>query len=382
MTSYLPALVSFWRRVDWLLVAAIIPLLGAGLVTMSSFLEAEQSYFFSRQLVWITVSLAVFFVFSFIDWRFLRRSGVLVTLFILACALLLLVTLVGRTVRGSQSWFSFCGVSLQPVDFVKPILILLLAKYFSRRHIEIGHFRHIFVSGIYALIPFVLVLWQPDFGSALIIFLIWLGMIMFSGISKRHLLLVFTAAVLVAVFFWFFVFQPYQQQRILTFLQPLTDIRGAGYSTFQSTIAVGSGQLFGKGVGYGTQSRLKFLPEYETDFIFAAFAEEWGFIGALFLFALFGIVIYRILMMSMRGATNFETLFGVGIIIWFVGHAVINIGMNIGLLPVTGLTLPFLSYGGSHLLAELMSLGMLVGMSNYARVYHRDDIKKEFLGLA
>lgn len=369
-----------WRRLDWLLLGAVLPLLGAGLLTMSAF--TRESYFVERQLIWIAVSLGVFSLFSFIDWRFLRRSGVLVTLFFASCALLLLLTIFGRTISGAQSWFKLGSLSLQPADFMKLVLILMLAKYFSRRHIEIAHFRHIFISGTYAFIPFVLILLQPDFGSAIVLFLLWLGLVIFSGISKKHLLAVFGAAALSFFLFWSFIFAPYQKTRIVTFLHPLADVRGAGYSSFQSTIAVGSGQILGKGVGYGTQSRLKFLPEYQTDFIFAAFAEEWGFIGVLILFFLFAIVIWRILKISMLGETNFETLFGVGLAIMLMSHFAINIGMNLGLLPVTGLTLPFISYGGSHLLAEFAGLGILTGMSAYNRAYHRDDMRNEFLGVA
>jgi rod shape determining protein RodA len=206
-------------------------------------------------------------------------------------------------------------------------------------------------------------------------------MTIFSGISKKHLLLVFGTGAVAFLLLWTMVFAPYQKARIVTFLNPLHDIRGTGYNSFQSTIAVGSGQILGKGVGFGTQSRLKFLPEYQTDFIFAAFAEEWGFIGVIILFALFGIVLWRIIRHSMIGETNFESLFGIGLAIFLLSHFIINVGMNIGLLPVTGLTLPFVSYGGSHLLVEFLGLGILMGMRRYSRGFHRDDMKNEFLGI-
>lgn len=374
---------SIWRRqnIDWLLVLALIPLTAVGLVTMNSF-AADERYFFNRQIWWLLISATLFFIFSFIDWRFLRRSGVVTGLFLLGCGLLVLLTIGGQIRQGAQSWFEVGSFSLQPVDFMKIILVLILAKYFSLRHVEIAHLRHIVVSGFYTLIPFVFVLLQPDFGSAIIIFLIWFGIVLFAGISKKHLLLVFLIGLSAVLVLWLFIFQPYQKARILTFLHPLTDIRGAGYSSFQSTVAIGSGQLFGKGVGYGTQSRLKFLPEYQTDFIFAAFAEEWGLVGVVIFFFLFGVVFWRILNNALLGETNFEALFGVGVAITLMAHFTISVGMNVGLLPVTGLTLPFVSYGGSHLLAEFMGLGILMGMRRYSRAYHRDDIKNEFLGLA
>ena len=180
---------------------------------------------------------------------------------------------------------------------------------------------------------------------------------------------------------WFFVFAPYQKQRILTFVHPLTDIQGAGYNAYQSTIAVGSGEWFGKGIGFGTQSKLSFLPEYQTDFIFAAFAEEWGFVGVLLLFALFGILFYRIIKLSFYGASNFEVLFGLGVAILFASHFIIHIGMNIGLLPVTGTTIPFMSYGGSHLLTEFMALGILTAMAKYKVAVHREVIAKSDMSL-
>jgi len=364
--------------IDWLLLGFLLPIIGAGLITMNSFVG--ETAFVGKQLAWVGIGLAIFFIFSFIDFRFLRRTDVLITLFILFSGFLVTLLFFGESVRGAKSWFQFGGFAWQPTDFMKLVLILILAKYFSRRHVEIRHFKHIFISGLYALVPFTLVFWQPDLGSAIIIFLIWLGLAIVAGISKKHLLLIFLIVLLVLIVFWFFLLEPYQKDRILVFLHPLADLSGAGYNAYQSTIAVGSGELFGKGVGYGTQSRLQFLPEYETDFIFAAFAEEWGFVGSALLLILFGLVIWRILRVALVGASNFEILFGIGVAILFVSQMVVNIGMNVGLLPVTGLPLPFMSYGGSHLLAEFVALGILAGMRRQARIAHPDDLKHEFVG--
>ncbi|HEY4511390.1 MAG TPA: rod shape-determining protein RodA [Candidatus Paceibacterota bacterium] len=364
--------------IDWVLFGAILPLLGAGLVTMHSFLEDNR--YFEKQLIWISVSLILFFIMSMIDFRLLRRTSVIVTLFAVSCSLLILVLLIGKTVKGAQSWFDLGFISFQPSDPIKLVLILLLAKYFSRRHIEIAHFRHILVSGLYTFIIFFLVLLQPDFGSAIIIFLVWLGMVLVSGISKKHLLVVFLVGLVAFGGLWAYGFKEYQKNRIKNFLHPLTDIRGSGYNAYQSMIAVGSGQILGKGIGYGTQSKLKFLPEYQTDFIFAAFAEEWGFGGVLLLFILFGIVMWRIIQAALLGATNFEILFGAGLAILLMSHFIVNVGMNVGLLPVTGTTIPFLSYGGTHLLTTFLGLGILMGMRRYRRDAHKDSIKNEFLG--
>ncbi|MEK7140340.1 MAG: rod shape-determining protein RodA [Patescibacteria group bacterium] len=369
------------KRIDWMLVFFIIPIMLAGLVTMKSFAPSEEAgNFFSKQIIWVLLSFAVFFVFSFIDFRFLKRTDVIVFIFLFTSAVLLLLFIVGKISHGAQSWFDFGGFSFQPADMMKLVLVLILAKYFSRRHVEIRDIKHIFISGFYALVPFILVLLQPDFGSAMIIFLIWLGMVLVSGISKMHLLLVFVSGVAIFSLFWVFIFAPYQKARITNFIHPLADIRGSGYNAFQSTIAVGSGQIFGKGLGFGTQSRLKFLPEYQTDFIFAAFAEEWGFIGSILILVLYALVLWRILLTASLGAFNFEILFCLGIAIFFTSHILINIGMNLGLLPVTGIPLPFMSYGGSHLLTEFAGLGILMSMKRYARSAHRDDMKNEFLG--
>ncbi len=379
MANFLLKLGRLPNRPDWLLVIGTLPLIIFGLMAMNSF-SGWDSYYFNRQVTWALFSYAVLLFVSFFDWRWLRRSGVVTFFYISIISLLLLLFVVGQVVKGAQSWFSLGGFSLQPADLMKIALILVLAKYFSKRHIEIANFRHIIISGVYAFIPFALVLVQPDFGSALIIFLIWFGMILVSGVSKKHLLLLLVLASLASVFAWSFILQPYQQKRILNFIHPLADIRGSGYNAYQSMVAVGSGELFGKGVGFGTQSRLKFLPEYQTDFIFAAFVEEWGLIGALIIFILWGIIIWRLVHNASVGATNFETLFCLGVAIMILSHFIIHIGMNIGLLPVTGLPLPFMSYGGSHLMVEFLALGMVIGMRKYSLAFHRDDIKNEFIG--
>jgi rod shape determining protein RodA len=299
------------------------------------------------------------------DYRLLRTGNLTFFLYVGAVVTLILVLFFGEVTLGAQSRFDLGIFSLQPSDPAKVILILVLAKYFAKRHEQIGDFRHILVSGLYTFLIFALVFVQPDFGSAIILFFVWLGMVLVSGIKIQHLASVFLIGALVFGAMWQFVFFDYQKDRILTFLDPLADIQGAGYNAYQSTVAVGSGELFGRGIGYGTQSKLLFLPEYETDFIFAAFAEEWGLLGVVLLFALFAIVIRRLLKHATEGATNFERLFATGVAMLFLSHFFVHIGMNIGLLPVTGTTIPFLSYGGSHLLTEFIAVGMVLGMRRY-----------------
>ena len=370
------------KRIDWLLVLFILPIILAGLVTMKSFSTLEGgSVFFNKQIIWVAVSFLVFFVCSFIDFRFLKRTDVLVSIFLFASFILFLLFVLGHVSNGAKSWFNFSYFSFQPVDMMKLVLVLILAKYFSRRHVEIGDIKHIFISGFYAFVPLVLVLLQPDFGSAMIIGFIWLGMVLVSGIRKTHLFLVFAGGLLVFLSLWFFVFAPYQKARIMNFINPLADMHGTGYNALQSTIAVGSGQIFGKGLGFGTQSRLKFLPEAQTDFVFAAFSEEWGLIGSLLILVLYSLVIWRILYNTTLGSSNFEILFGMGMAIFFMSQIFINVGMNIGIMPITGIPLPFMSYGGSHLLTEFAGLGILMSMRRYSRIAHRDQMKNEFLGI-
>lgn len=336
---------------------------------------------FYKQLSWITISIIVFFSLSFVDFRFLRKTTPVMIVFVTALILLGAVIFFGKTVKGSKSWLDLGFFLFQPADFAKCALIIVLAKYFSKRHIEIANIKHIVVSGIYACLLGGLILLQPDLGSAIILFSIWFGMIVVSGISKRHLFTVIAIGAIIFGFLWIYSFKDYQKKRIMTFIHPLSDVRGAGYNAYQSTIAVGSGMIFGKGIGYGTQSRLNFLPEYQTDFIFAAFAEEWGLIGVVLLLSFYLSMFWRVLDNAMKGETNFEILFAVGIAIMFGGHFLINVGMNMGIMPVTGIPLPFVSYGGSHILISFSMLGILMGMRRYGRDAHKDQIKNEFLGI-
>ena len=366
-------------HVDWVIPIVVFLMSAAGLVTMYSF--SGDSALFEKQIVWLVIGWCVFFFLSAIDVSFLRRTDTLVFLFLFISTVLGSLFVLGSVFKGAQSWLSIGGFTIQPSDPAKLVLILLLAKYFSRRHIEIAHIRHILVSGFYAFVLFALILFQPDFGSAMIIFFIWLGMIMVSGVSKKHLFALCAFAAVEFLVLWQVGFDDYQKARIRTFVNPLADIRGAGWNAYQSTLAVGSGEILGKGIGFGTQSRLQFLPEYETDFIFASFAEEWGFIGALILLFLFVLLLSRILSVAFRAPTNFESLYAAGLSVFFVSHIAVHIGMNMGLLPITGLPLPFVSYGGSHLLTEFAGLGILMSMRRSTRAAHKEDMDRDIPGL-
>ena len=369
---------SAFAHIDWYIFAAALAIALLGLVTMRSF--SAENAFFEKQIIWIALAAVVFFIASIPEYGFLRRTPVIVGLFAAIVLLLAFIYVFGAVVMGSQNRFDLGLFFAQPSDPAKLILIAMLAKYFARRHIEIRHIRHILVSGAYALVIFILVFFQPDFGSAIIVFAIWFGMVLVSGLSWRHLAVLTITGVVLGVGLWSYGLAEYQRERVLTFLHPLSDIRGAGYNAYQSMVAVGSGQIVGKGIGYGTQSKLQFLPEFQTDFIFAAYAEEWGFLGVLLLLGLFGVLITRILLVSAHGADNFDSLFAAGVAIFFLAQFVVHVGMNIGLLPITGTTLPFMSYGGSHLLTEFAALGMLMGMRRRARPSVRARDETELIG--
>ena len=367
-----------FAHIDWFLFLSALAISLLGLVTMRG-IAVDQDTFYDKQIIWIVIASVVFFLASIPEYAFLRRTQIIAWLYGGTLFLLSLVFVLGSFAKGAQQRFSFGIFAVQPSDPAALILIVVLAKYFARRHIEIANFKHIFISGAYAGFICILVFLQPDFGGAIIIASIWLGMTLVAGISWKHLLLLFVTAALVSGSLWAYVLQPYQKARVLNFIHPLADIHGTGYNAYQSTVAVGSGELLGKGIGFGTQSKLRFLPEYQTDFIFAAYAEEWGFIGVVILITLYGLVIFRTLSIAAHGTDNFAVLFGVGIAIMFLAHIIVHIGMNLGLLPVTGTTTPFMSYGGSHLLTEYAALGMLMGLWRRNRPLSRAGDSSELL---
>jgi rod shape determining protein RodA len=348
-----------------------------GILTMHPFNDASSLA--PKQLVWLSISLVVYGILSVLDMRFIRRTSVIMAGYAFLVSILALLLVATHAVMGAKSWFTFGGFSLQPADLGKVLFIALIAKYFSRRHMEIGDFRHIVVSGIYAAVPILLILLEPDLGTAVIFIMIWFGTILVSGISKKHLLIVAVSGLTLMTFLWFFGLHDYQRARIVTFVNPAADIHGKGYNAYQATVAAGSGQVFGKGIGYGTQSKLKFLPEYETDFIFAAFAEEWGFIGVVLVLILYGLILARLVNIAQRSATNFDSFFTIGVLIMLTSHIFIHAGINLGLLPVTGTTIPFMSYGGSHLLMEFAALGIVTSLAREGRSAPRQALTKEFL---
>ncbi|MEK7499085.1 MAG: FtsW/RodA/SpoVE family cell cycle protein [Patescibacteria group bacterium] len=289
---------------DWTLILPALTLSLLGILTMSTF--GQGASLAPRQLLWLTIALGVYFCLSTFDMRFIRQTSVVMALYVLAFLLLVSLLLFAHPVLGARAWFSLGPISFQPADLAKLALLALLAKYLSRRHVEIGDFRHIIVSGAYALTLALLILIEPDMGNAIIFGTLWLGMMFVSGISKKHLAVLGLIGCIAASMLWFGGLKPYQRVRIISFVNPASDIHGSGYNAYQAKIAVGSGELFGKGVGYGTQSKLRFLPEYQTDFIFAAFAEEWGFTGVVLLLLVYLLLFMRLVQIARASATNFD----------------------------------------------------------------------------
>ncbi|MBI4121404.1 MAG: rod shape-determining protein RodA [Candidatus Ryanbacteria bacterium] len=363
------------QSLDWVLPLSVVPLLVFGLLTMKSL--SGNDYFFNRQIIWIVLGFLVFAAFASIDWRSLKSSFTILVLYAGSLFLLALLSVIGLITRGAKSWFYIGSAGIEPVEIAKFALVLLFAKYFSRRYVEIALWRHIVISFLYLAPPLILVFIQPDFGSSAILFFMWLALLVFSGLSVKQIISFVAGGVLLASVGWFFVLQPYQKIRIAAFLQPERDPARSGYHAIQAMIAVGSGGIWGKGVGYGTQSRLNFLPESETDFMFAAFAEEWGLSGVFLLFISFGVLFWRILRISIRAPDNFSKLVGLGVCFLLLGHIVIHVGMNLGLLPITGIGLPFMSYGGSFLLMLMALLGVLESVamrSSDVKAYSGEEV--------
>jgi rod shape determining protein RodA len=281
---------------------------------------------------------------------------------------------------GARAWFSLGPVSFQPADLAKLAVIALLAKYLSRRHVEIADWRHILVTGAYVGLPAAFILVEPDLGNTIIFGSVWLGMMLVSGISGKQVGAILLLALIALTGLWSLGLKPYQRTRLLSFVNPAANIHGAGYNAYQARIAVGSGQIFGKGIGYGTQSKLRFLPEYQTDFIFAAFAEEWGFIGVLLLLSLYGLLFKRLIDIARAAATNFDAFFTLGVLVLLAAHVVIHTGINVGLLPVTGTTIPFMSSGGSHLVLEFAALGVVTSLARHSRAPRAESRGNEYLG--
>ncbi len=342
-----------------------ITLVMAGMVTMNDI--GQSGDFFTRQLIWLLLASISFWLIANIDSRTFRRRGVILSMYGAIIIVLIALFVLGAAFQGAQSWFDLGFFALQPADPAKYVLVLVLAKYFSKRHVEIAALRHVVASFLYTAPIVVLLILQPDFGSAMVVLALWLAMLIVSGIPIKRLFALFGIGVVAFLLAWNFVFLDYQQDRIKTFFDPYADISGSGYNVYQSLVAVSAGGWMGRGLGEGTQSRLGFLPEAETDFIFASFIEEWGLVGGVLIFVLFSIIIYQLVMRSRVSESNFESLYLLGVACVIFIHFALHISINLGLLPATGITLSFMSYGGSHVITTFAALGLAVAMSRRER---------------
>jgi len=348
------------KKLDWILIISVFLLVSIGLLSIYSSSFARGDFLnFKKQLVFFGIGIVLMLFFSFFDWRIFRENTYLILILYLFCLIsLIALFFFAPEIRGVQRWYKLGPVSIDPIEFMKIILIILLAKYFSMRHIEMYRVRHILLSGFYVFLPSVLTFFQPDFGSIIILIALWLGVLIVSGIKLRHFLILSLSLLLVLSLSWLFLMKDYQKERVISFIMPV-DPLGVDWSQNQAKIAIGAGGIFGQGLFKGSQTQYGFLPEPQTDFIFAAIAEEMGLIGVSVLLLLFLVLIWRIFNIAVNSQSNFPRLFSVGLIIVLISQIFIHIGMNLGILPIIGISLPFISYGGSGLIMFFACLGIL-----------------------
>lgn len=348
---------------DWILLVLILLLCFIGLMTLYSAVTAGtvQKILYLKQSIWFSAGLMLMvcsFLFNYKSlegWAFVIYGG---------CILLLIGVLVfGKYIGGSRRWLSFAGVSIQPSEMIKIALVIVLSKYYSKFSKKNGFtIIELFSPFLLVLIPFMLVVRQPDLGTAMLILLIAVSMTVFVKIERRSLVYLASFCTITVPLVWFFL-KDYQKERILTFLNPDRDPLGSGYHIIQSKIAIGSGMFSGKGFLQGTQNAFSFLPEQHTDFIFSVFAEEWGFIGSILLLLIFFMLIVWGLKVADGCRDSFGTILAVGLTAMLFWEIVINIGMVTGLVPVVGVPLPFISYGGSSIVTKLICIGILMNLS-------------------
>lgn len=360
LTSMLSRLRSILGRFDWVLLGAVLMLLVMGMAaiwTVALSRDASNLETVNKQLIAAMIGFVLLFFCATAHYRLFKNYSFLIG--VLTLVLLVVVLFAGRTIRGTTGWFSVAGWNFQPVELAKFSLVLFLAKYFDDHPRAAFRMRQFLISSAVVGVTLTLVFAQPDFGSALILVAVWLGMLAFARVRIRYLLIVIGGAIAAVFVAWFFLFAPYQKDRVLTFLDPGRDPLGRGYNVKQAIIAVGSGELFGRGLGFGSQTQLRFLPESQTDFIFAVLAEQLGFVGVLLILIFYGIILWRLLGVAKSASDDFSAFLALGILLIFTIQFVVNVGMNVGLMPVTGIALPFVSYGGSALLMSLVMLGVV-----------------------
>jgi rod shape determining protein RodA len=348
-----------------LIVSGLLMLVGLAIIYATS-RSGDTLPIFYRQTAYVLIGVVMFAVFSWSDYHQLAKANRVVYGILLIFLLYLLIF--GDPIRGSARWIDFGVFNLQPAEFAKIVIILGLARWLYLRRGQINSATNIALTFVYAAVPAGLIFAEPDLGSAAIIMAIWFGMLFISQIKKRYLVGVVLLACLLALISWKFVLRDYQKNRVEVFLNPSLDLRDSGYNVRQAVIAVGSGQLAGRGLGRGLQSQLKFLPERQTDFIFASASEEIGFVGCAGLLVLYYLFAWRLILIMRQAKDELGYYIVGGVLFMFFTQAAVNIGINIGLVPVTGIPLPFLSYGGSSLIVMMIGLGITQSVVRQSRI--------------
>lgn len=354
---------AIWRAYDLQLTTYVALLAAIGLVmAYTNSVEAGESALssgttFTRALMWSGLAMVVFVIATAFDYHWLKTLAW--PIWFVNLGLLALTLAIGGGVGGSSRWISVGPLGFQFSELAKILMITVLAAYLGNREGRLDSLGSILGAGLLMGPPWVLVMMQPDLGTSLVLFSILAGMLFMSGASLRWLLAMAGGVLAAIPFAWTYVLRDYQKDRILSFLNPAADTQGAGWQVYQSQITVGSGGLLGTGLTNGTQTRGEFLPVQESDFVFAVLAQELGFIGALVVFVIFGALLWRILAAAWHSRDPFGTLFGAGLASMLLFQAFVNVGMVIGIMPVTGIPLPFISNGGSSLLTLAMGLGIV-----------------------
>jgi rod shape determining protein RodA len=353
--------IKFLSKVDGPLLSATFVLILAGSLALAS--SGEE--LFGRQLIWLIPSVLALVLLPQANLKaMLSYKWIIYGLYTLMLAALVITYLVAPTISGARSWIQFGGFQVQPSEFMKAALVLLLSNFFAVRHVAIARVRVILHSFIYFLIPAVLIIIQPDLGTLLVMFGIWFGYLLLSEIKLKHLAVAFLILITIGVVGWNFTLADYQKSRVAALFSPEADPLGVNYSVIQSKIAIGSGGIFGNGFGQGTQAHLGFLPAAHTDFIFSTFVEEWGFIGGMIVIGAFVYLVLRLLFLGERSNNNFPRFIALGTALMLMIHFTINLGSAVGLLPVIGVGLPFVSYGGSNLLTVSLLIGIVQGITD------------------
>jgi len=349
---------------DWTLLGIVLLIASIGILNLYSAaakIETVGAPLYLKQIFWLLIGLAAMVTISFVEYRFYSDFAYIV--YSVALVLLLIVLAYGMITSGAQRWVKIGPLSFQPSEFVKISFILALAKFFHRPADRKGYsLKQLPLPFLLLLLPMALILKQPDLGTAIILLLVFFSILIFVKIRWSSLLAIgMTGAAAVPVL-WNFL-KGYQKKRIVTFFNPDLDPLGAGYHLMQSKIAVGSGGILGKGFMKGTQSKLGFLPEQQTDFIFSALGEEWGLIGSLFVIGLYVALILWGLRIAVQAKDRFSAILAFGVVAMLFWHVFINIGMVLGMMPVVGIPLPLLSYGGSFIVSTLIGVGLLLNVS-------------------